>query len=158
MKFNTEIVFKALALRNGKRGKKMISEYIVFDTKHFIKKTLEREKILPELKRRYAEIDGVSSIDFEKDRVNQSLRSDRMVNIVIDRIRLAEKIKNYEADCLKLKMAIETLTETEKEVFKIYFIEIGNTEILLNSTGLSMQSGYRIRKNILDKIEKVICG
>ena len=33
----------------------MISEYIVFDTKHFIKKTLEREKILPELKRRYTE-------------------------------------------------------------------------------------------------------
>lgn len=136
----------------------MISEYINFDTKHFIKKTLEREKILPELKQRYAEIDGVSGVDFEKDRVNQSLRNDRMVNIVIDRIRLDEKIKNYEADCLKLKMAIETLTATEKEVFKIYFIETGNTEILLNDIGLSMQSGYRIRKNILDKIEKVICG
>lgn len=136
----------------------MISEYIVFDTKHFIKKTLEREKILPELKRRYAELDGVSSIDFEKNRVKQSLRTDRMVNLVIDRIRLDEKIKNYEADCLKLKTAIETLTETEKEVFKIYFIETGNAEILLNNIGLSMQSGYRIRKNILDKIEAVICG
>lgn len=136
----------------------MISEYINFDTKHFIKKTLEREKILPELKRRYVELDGVSSIDFEKDKVKQSLRNDQMVNIVIDRIRLGEKIKNYEADCLKLKMAIETLTETEKEVFKIYFIEIGNTEILLNDIGLSTQTGYRIRKNILDKIEAVICG
>lgn len=143
----------------GKGIKKiMISEYIVFDTKHFVKKTLEREKILPELKRRYAELDGVSSIDFEKDRVDQSLRNDRMVNIVIDRIRLEEKIKNYEADCLKLKMAIETLTETEKEVFKIYFIEIGNTEILLNKLGLSTQTGYRIRKDVLDKIEAVICG
>lgn len=136
----------------------MISEYIVFDTKHFIKKTLEREKILPELKRRYAELDGVSSIDFEKDKVKQSLRTDRMVNLVIDRIRLDEKIKNYEADCLKLKMAIETLTEIEKEVFKIYFIEIGNTEILLKNIGLSTQTGYRIRKNILDKIEAAICG
>lgn len=136
----------------------MISEYIVFDTKHFIKKTLEREKILPELKQRCAEIDGVSSIDFEKDKVKQSLRNDRLVNIVIDRIRLEEKIKNYEADCQKLKKAIETLTETEKEVFKIYFIEIGNTEILLNKIGLSTQTGYRIRKNILDKIEAVICG
>lgn len=136
----------------------MISEFVKFDTKHFIQKTLERQNSLPELKQRYAELDGIASVDFEKDRVDQSPSNNQMVNIVADRIRLKEKIKNYELDCQKLETALKTLSKTEKRVFQIYFVECGNLDDMLSDIGLSIQTGYRIRKTILTKIEKVICG
>ena len=99
----------------------MIQNYLEFNVARFVRDCYERKAQLLLLIEELREINGARGIDPSKDKVQASRNDDAMVNLVMLRSRLSDKIRDYKNDIRLLQSAMETLTPDEKEAIDICF-------------------------------------
>ena len=135
----------------------MISEYLEFNVARFVKDCFEKEKMLPSLKAQLEDLDGQRGIDTSRDKVQESMNLDNVHKVAMLRIKLENRIEDYENDIANLKKAMLILTDKEKEAVEIFF-NGRNVEEQCQERNLEKRTAYNWRKDALAKLLKVLGG
>lgn len=135
----------------------MIADYLKFDAERFVENTYEKMKMLPSMKQSLKDLDGQKGIDTTKDKVQESPNLDAIHNVAMLRIRLEGQIEDAEKDIQKLKKAMATLSEEEREAIDICFCG-KNIKAQCLDNHVEERTIYNRRNRALSKIEKAVIG
>lgn len=135
----------------------MIADYLKFDAERFVESTYEKMKMLPSMKQSLKDLDGQKGIDTTKDKVQESPNLDAIHNVAMLRIRLEGQIEDAEKDIQKLKKAMATLSEEEREAIDICFSG-KNIKAQCLENHVEERTIYNRRNRALSKIEKAVIG
>lgn len=134
----------------------MIQDYLNFNIAKFVSDCYEHRAMLPALIEQLDELDGVKAIDTTREKV-QASHSDSMVNLVVIRSNLAQRIDDYTKDLNLLDSALQTLTEDEQEAIDICF-NGKNIARQCDEKHIEERTLYHRRRRALDKLSKAIIG
>ena len=135
----------------------MIADYLKFDAERFVESTYEKMKMLPSMKQSLKDLDGQKGIDTTKDKVQESPNLDAIHNVAMLRIRLEGQIEDAEQDIQKLKKAMATLSDEEREAIDICFCG-KNIKAQCLENHVEVRTVYYRRDRALSKIEKAVIG
>ena len=135
----------------------MIQDYLSFNVAKFVSDCYEHKRMLPALIEQLDDLDGLKGIDPSRDKVQTSPTNSGMINIVLLRSNLSDRISDYQRDIKLLDMALETLTEEEREAIEICF-NGQNVTRQCQEKHIEERTLYYRRKRALDKLSKAIAG
>ena len=135
----------------------MIQNYLNFNVAKFVSDCYEHKSILPALQEQLDEIDGIKAIDPSRDKVQTSPTNDGLINTMLLRANLAERIADYQRDINLFERACQTLTEDEREAIDICF-NGRNIARQCRERHIEERTLYHRRKRALNKLSKAIAG
>ena len=135
----------------------MIQDYLEFNVAKFVKDCYAHKLQIASLTEQLKEIDGSRAIDPSREKVSGTPSDDGMVNLVMLRSRLIDRIRDYQSDMKVLKKAMISLTDDEKEAIDICF-NGRNIERQCEEYHIEERTLYYRRQRALNKISKSIIG
>jgi hypothetical protein len=135
----------------------MLAEYLDFDVESFVRETFIRAGRLPSMRASLDDLDGQKAVDTSRDKVQESPSFDNVHNIAMLRIKLEIEIADIEKDYQKLKKAMATLTEKEREAIDICFSG-KNIKAQCLQRDILERTLFNHRKTALRKIKQAIIG
>lgn len=136
-----------------------LTEYVRFETEKYVKGYIRKKRTINALKRRLQALDGYgSALDGEK--VQHSINTDGVVNLVAARISLQAKIANYEEHIKDYESAYLNLTEDERTAIDVWFNSdtAGQALYRFSEIGINKNKAYCLKSSALETIQKSIIG
>lgn len=138
----------------------MISNYVTFNVKKFVKDYYRYRALIPELEAKLESILYPPPAPIDADKVQVTPDGSKTERLALQRITLAERLADYRTHVQTCEQALQALTDEEKEVIRVFFdpeIKEPATDVL-QSKGYSKSTAYNIRGQALDKIAEIVSG
>lgn len=132
-----------------------IHDYIKFNIKQYIEDYYYYKKILPDLIREYENLDGITAVQIQTDKVQTSPNADGMEKIALERAVLSDRIEKYQKHIKQCEKALQNLTDTEREVIELS--HVGKSYPFMDK-GYSEATFYRIKSAALNKLSLALIG
>ena len=138
----------------------MLNDYLTFNAAKFVKDYYKAIRIVDGLRRQLNDIDYIKSVPTDIDRVQTSPTGDQVEKLVLRRIAIEERIRNYEWHIKTYEMAQNDLLPDERMVLEEFFTSTSKTDAVSNleNRGISRSNAYLIRKQALEKIAESVAG
>ena len=138
----------------------MLSNYISFNAARFVKDYYKIIEIVDGLRKQLNDIDYVRSVPTDADKVQTSPTGDQVEKLVLRRIAIEERIKDYQWHIKTFEKAYNYLQTDEQKVIDEFFTHDSKTDAVasLEQMGISRSRAYEIRKQALEKISNFIAG
>lgn len=138
----------------------MLNDYLTFNAAKFVKDYYKAIRIVDGLRRQLNDIDYIKSVPTDIDRVQTSPTGDQVEKLVLRRIAIEERIRNYEWHIKTYEMAQNDLLPDERMVLEEFFTSTSKTDAVSNleNLGISRSNAYLIRKQALEKIAESVAG
>lgn len=141
----------------------MLDRYIIIDVEQMIADYEDNKVTLESITEQYKELceKDIGSIDYSKDRVQTTPTNDGMINIVVRKEDLQEKINSYNRYFQIYDPAWERLTAKEKFVlteFAQHKRKQDAVDSICEKYGIEYTWAYNLKKEALARFKRLMFG